>query len=140
MGIRTTTFILIGLCFLLPIACSKARQEVVFWPANIVKKSPTDLIINDKDQIVALRTANPTNDAIAALLKNDLRFIVDAPAVGRIQGVPYDNLVNSLRSLHGCKLIAFSNLPVGTNEFRTLKENYEVKYNMMLYSLLSARR
>ena len=107
LGGTSTTFILISLCFLLPIACSKARREVVCWPANITKRSPTDLAINDADQIAALRVANSTNDAMAALLKNDLRFIVDAPSVGRIQGVPYDNLVNSLRSIHGCKIIAF---------------------------------
>jgi len=117
-------------------ACSHLTNHVIFWPSNAIKKSPADYVVNPTNQLEALHYANANEDAEAAFKSGDLRFIADRPSLPRIQGIPYDNLVERARTNHGLKVIAFSDALLENTEFLSLKATYEEQFNRRLYKLM----
>jgi len=117
-------------------SCNHSTDPVLFWPSNAIRNSSSEYVVNSTNQLEALRRANPNEDAEAAFKSGDFRFIADRPNLPRIQGIPYDHLVERARTNHGLKVISFSDTLLGNKEFLSLKATYEEQFNRRLYKLM----
>jgi len=133
--IRTTSlYVLLAGIFLALAGCHNANK-VVFWPHDSVKKTASDLTINDERQLGAIKNAKPETDAERAWASGDLRFIGDRFVMARFQGIPYDSVVHETVERNGFKVIAYSDALRNNAEFIGLKKNYEEEYNKRLHTL-----
>lgn len=114
-------------------------NSVVFWPVDAVRKVASDYQVDSTKQLDALRQANPTQDAVRAFLLGDRRFIADRFALPRIQGVPDDEVVRPAYRRRAMKVIALSEDLATNEEFTTLKQVYEDRFNKTMYGLVKTQ-
>lgn len=138
--IRTASLYLLltGMLFVL-VGCYHTNI-VIFWPHDAVRKTASDLTINDELQVKAIEAAKPATDAETAWASGDLRFIGDRFVMARFQGIPYDSVVHEMVECNGFKVIAYSDALRNNAEFIKLKKNYEEQYNKMLHTLATGAR
>ena len=118
------------------IACRPSYTDVVFWPQDAVKRKATDYNVNATSQLQALRSADPVSDAENAFKHSDLRLVADRLVFPRFMGISDDQVVESLRTKYGFKVIGATETLLADEKFKRLKNHYEEQFNRKLYDLV----
>jgi hypothetical protein len=119
--------------------CEPSRQPLLMWSNTTDLKTALRQHLNERGQLRALSSANPTNDAHRCIELGDLRLISSRPTFPTFPGTPEDDLVYALRRRFGFKRIAETEALSTNAEFEAHRQKYEENFNRCIYDFALTR-
>jgi hypothetical protein len=139
MNNRLWNVLLLCMVAIINSSCNREDHitEIDFRSPDFVIRGPSDELDSER-QFNALRQADPEADARLAYARGDLQLLATTQEYFNYVGVPlYDPLVRVMLERYGYKVIYVSRELGNNEEFRQLKERYEIDYNKTLRELAS---